>query len=544
MRYVDAAKRYVAEGFRSIISSNHSGIRSLDDALGEFESETVSSVVRYKFSMPRSANRTRAFFNFSFNLGSSTARPTHVSIVNGDVSDGKIWEIDETLPDGAYSLSAVLKSPCDNITIYANFVGIGYIRFKITSLVEAPLHRDLRVGFVIDPWIEREDPKWKDDYIWWFGKMDLALRKEGQSISTHYVMSDAVGDSWKKYRPTPEATHSLIKTSELLEIFPDPREGVRQQRSTISDQLNEQHQVRLSELIKRSFPWEPDFVVAMSDMQILKRSFPSSRILFRDALYCREPFQDELTSLDASGLYKSSSIGDICDGTSSQSSIPESFLSTFFPKTEFMSQLLARHKLAGAEFNLLPLQDSDHYNFFDESPFQRQIDLVDHVAGSSKGTIIFTQHPDKRELSGEEISELCRRHSNLFYIPELEFLKNPSAQLLPYASCVIGVSTGLLMQALLCGKPVHFMGNHALKSVVGNSEDTKELQLIAYEFLTRYFSSYTYLHDGAWLLTRLVAIHLHSIGELSASELAIDLPSNVFKKLDQGKRTVPTVLLD
>ena len=537
MKLINSIECFDRDMLQQIASANHSGVCAIDGEHDFFQTLEMSSVIRHKFTTHTSSDKDLTYFNFTFQISSSEARPTHISVVNEDVTDGAIWETGDALSDGLYSLSAVLKSPCESFTIYANFAGQGQVKFVVTEIVKASFRNDLKIGFVIDPWLERSEPTWKDDYIWWFGKLEQALRQSGVNIDAHYVMSDAVAVSWEKYKPTSHATHSVLETATLSAIFPDLREAICAQRQ--SSAISDQKLASLGACLKKAFPWDPDVIVAMSDMQILKQIFPSATILYRDALYCREPFQDELTSFDLGGLYQHSSIADICAGVDTGPSIPNDFLSTFYPTSTLVDDLLKKYNLNPLGFHLLPLQDSRHYNFYDECKFENQFQVLEEVARRHDTPIVFTQHPDRAELTPDEIAILCSRYSNLVYIPELEGLKNPSARLLPYASSVLGVSTGVLMQALICGKAVSFLGHHPLAEPLEAMTTPQAREGVAYQFLTRYFSSYSYLHNSGWLLARLISLHLYSQAVIGSAQLAIDLPQNVFKNLISAKRPLP-----
>jgi hypothetical protein len=541
MSILGTPRRYGPAELNTIAQENHSGIRTIDANTGRYETTELTSVIRQKYELGSSVTAAELFVSFSFSLNSPGVTPTHISVVNGDVSHGCIWELDETAI-GRFSLNGVIKYPTESITIYLNLRGEGRIDFSIESLLVAEVRgeRPLRLGFIIDPWIERNDPAWKADYLWWFGKMEQALRGSGRQLETCYVFSDVLDPFWDKHKPSHNTISSTIKSAELSEIYPEQIQGVRDQRVRLGrdEALSSKP---LANMISKRFPWVPDVIISMSDMQILKDVYPDSLILYRDAVYCREPFQDELTSLDCEGLYKNSQISSYCEDYDTATCVSDEFIDKFYPHSEEIERLLNKNDINAGEFLLLPLQDSRHYNFYDECTFVDQAALVEAVATRfSSQKVIITQHPDHREISVAELSVLCSRHSNLVYLEELENVKNPTARLLRYASRLVGVSTGLIFQAVLCGIPVHFLGDHALRRLLEGVSDQGILRAVAFNFMTRVFSSYKYLHDGAWLSARMFALELKRDAVLSSSELMIDMPSNVFGNLVLGMR-MPTV---
>jgi hypothetical protein len=538
-------RRYDAREFKNAARNNHSGLVTSTKKGNGFNLSGGDSVLRYTLRLNQSPQTRAIFFSCTFRLARKGAVASHISVVNGDVSDGRIWEIPATQEDGVYTLNGVLKAPLNALTIYMNLSGVGDVQFDIESLLVAPLEsaRPLRLGFVIDPWIERDQPTWKADYIWWFGKMDKSLRSAGWQFDVCYVFSDGVAALWDEFKPHEKAKHKVLRTDELKELYPDTQAGiVEQRRLRQRDGTRDQSRELLNEKLAQCFPWEPDVLISMSDMQILKEAYPKALNLYRDALYCREPFQDELTSLDWHGLYKNSGIDDYCQEYQNGPAIARTFIEDFYPKNPRIAEALGSIGLQEKDFFLLPLQDSRHYNFYDECQFVSQYALVEEVVKQFPNEkILIVQHPDRKELTESEISTLKERFANLFYIPVLETLKNPSAQILPFASAIVGISTGLIYQALLCGIPVHFMGENSLKNRIEGVSDSDSLRQIGYNLLTKCYASYDYLHDGNWLIARLCALSLNKIGKLAAKDMAIDLPDNVFKNLRRSMRT-PTLL--
>jgi hypothetical protein len=211
------------------------------------------------------------------------------------------------------------------------------------------------------------------------------------------------------------------------------------------------------------------------------------------------------------------------------------------PREAMIEALLNAKGLLGNGFLLLPLQDSDHVNFWDESPFANQIERVIAATRRFRGrTIVVTQHPDKREISRETMAELCALAPNLLELDELEGVDNQSARLLPFASGLIAVSTGLVFQACLCDVPTYFMGRHSMETLLREGRNRQD---IAWHLLTRVFYSHRYLLNGRWFWARMIAMALFRRGWLPVEALNIDPPDSVFAQMVECLRPQAPAIL-
>lgn len=518
---------------------DHSGVTSNDVNFGLFTVTDSSGVIRYRIPTNLEPITGDVFFTFTFSLSTGGPVATHVSIVNETVTDGGLWEIQPEDNAGTFTLSGILKGPVGHVTAYINLSGTGNIRFTIDKLVLAPLqvNRAVKLAFFIDPWSERDDSRWKSDYIWWFGKIDLAVRQRHPSVQSSYVMSSAVATLWETFKPNDEAALFIIDTDRLKAIYPDCRAGIKDQRLRAAQAVDHERYQALADLYRNAFPSTPDIIICLSDMQILKDIFPESLILYRDALYCREPFPDELTSLSFEGLYRNSDISEWALATDTVWDKTGQFLDQFYPKSKSIADLLILNGLELGGFLILPLQDSRHSNFYDECDFITQSALLQYVAQEHGDCqILVTQHPDHKEITDAELLEIQKKHSNIKYIKELEWVKNPTAQILPYCSGIIGVSTGLLTQALFFGIPIHFIGQNRLKDLIEARPTASDKKHLAHQLITNFYASYQYLHNPSWLLARLCALKLVHDRHLGYDCLTIDLPGNIMKSLELHRR--------
>lgn len=538
-----------------------SSCTAIDENNGIYNANSADSVIRYLLKIPQLLSYTNVFFSVKFKIEAMAGAVTHFCVVNHNVSDGCLWEIQPQDCKGVFALNGVLQGPLESLTFYINIKKPCAVQFKLIELTLSPLIFDepLKIAFIIDPWLERSEPQWKTDYIWWFGQLENILRANGISVQSVFIMNDAVACAWNQYRPNTQSQCAILSSADLLQIFGSYKCGVINQRqklksnnSTVKNNLwthitnfsatNSAENILLNNfgsLLKKAFPWEPDVVVSMSDMQILKDMFPEALVLYRDAIYCREPFPDELTSFDYLGLYKNAGFEEIIRREEKQFSLPPSFTELFFPKSAEILSILKLHHLNDKDFYLLPLQDSRHYNFYDECQYADQVEVVIAAAIMfPNDKILITQHPDRKEINHDALKSLISLYPNLVYATELEKFNNLSARVLPFAKGIIGVSTGILIQALMLGLPVKLMGRHALENLLVTTKSDEDRKKIACSLLTKVYASYRYLHNKNWLLARICALKLFKDGIISAEELAVDLPHNVFHYLAIDKRPI------
>ncbi len=499
---------------------------------------SIAAVVRYQVH-DLGLNCNYFFFSLRVRLGGDNARVTDLSLVNGAVTDGQLWHVSFDDAQSTHHLCGIIRYDGDSLTLYVNTNGIGTIHFEVEELRLWPVtDTPTQIAVVVDPWVERSQPEWKQDYIWWFLDLLDRLAQAGAAFTPHFVVGEGHRAMLAREQARIEClggTFSVVSLADLSAISPSMREGVRLQRAAQIYPHELHRAAAIVDLYRRHLPPDTALVLSTSENQRLKEALPDATILFRDAIYCRAPFPDELTNFDHVGLYHQSSLGELCSGTAPRD-LPASVVSRFLPKDPTIAALLAQHGLDGAPFLLLPLQDSSHYNFFDEGPFHDQADLL--IAAASRFPayrVVVTQHPDKQEMSPGQIQSLATLLPNVCTLPAIAGLPNLSARLLPFAHGLIALSTGLIYQAILCDVPVHFMGHHALKNVLTTTSRSSEA---AWHLLTRVFYSYAYLHNGRWFWSRLLTHDLYRAGALPKTAFTIDMPDALFGRLEAAYRPI------
>ena len=520
---------------------------------GRWTAESDESVIRYRVAnIGLPPDSTHFFFHLQVSLNQLDCAITAISLVNGAVSDGRVWHPSVRDADGEQDLTGVIACDGDGLTVYSNIRGPGEVTFDIRRLVLWPIpRRQLAIAFVVDPWIERRPinmgrgelvDSWKADYLWWFANILQELKKAGANFTTTVLIGEGHVPALAANRDKLDALDADIRVmqlDDLLEAAGGQRRGLHAQRARDFDK-NEAEQNRIVSLYRKYLPQAPDLLFCISDIQAVARAFDTTMVLYRDAIYARTPFPDEMTSFDTDGLYKNSGISSLCQSPAPRQ-LSADIVDFLLPREESIEALLTEKGLLASGFLLLPLQDSDHINFWDESPFGSQLELV--VAAARRfpdQSIVVTHHPEAREISRETMADLARLLPNLVELEELAGTGNVTARLLPFASGLVAVSSGLIFQAILRDVPVHLMGRHGLESLLRKGVATKG---VAWHLLTRVFFSYGYLLDGRWFWARLIALGLFRQGRLTASALAIDFPDSVFDKLLESRRAVTPAIL-
>lgn len=511
------------------------GIRASTSNDG-FVCEIESGTVRYRISLPEFEDGDSALFVFGFTIDVREGGVTHISIVNSDVSDGHIWDIGKSDSSGVFTLSAIVRKRIDSVIIYLNVLK-GFGRFSLDFI---DIHRivdgdKISCCFYVDPWLERSLVTWKSDYVWWFDNLRQAINRFGVDVRVCFILGDHIARFLGSFQVV-DAECVVIKSSDLLSIYGGHRRGIEAQRGRVASDSGGLN-ARFVSLVRAQLPFNPDFVFSISDTQVLKDIFPSATIIFRDAVYCRSPFPDELTSFDTVGLYKNSSISrrlELCEVDSDYNN----FVSEFFPRDPLILELLEKYDVSADGFVLLPLQDSRHVNFYGESVYSDQIDFLINVLTQYPAIpVVITQHPDNREIGIDDIFAMQAVYKNLRYIPELDLVSNPTARLLPFCDSLAGISTGLVYQALMIGKKVRFFGRHALEVYDFSRMDADEIMRVGRFFINSFFASYHYLLNPKWLVSRLMLLQAVSLGYSRSGALAIDLPGNILRNLRNSRRS-------
>ncbi|WJV21376.1 MULTISPECIES: capsular polysaccharide export protein, LipB/KpsS family [Pseudomonas] len=409
----------------------------------------------------------------------------------------------------------------------------------------------------IEPWIEDAKPGWKRNYIWWLGDIVNTL-KSNSSLSTEvrFILGDDCASFWSTHKNT-EATPITITQQELKRVFPNSRTALK---SWLQGTYSTEQIKGMADLVSSKLDdFEPEVIFTITPCPFLEYRYPNAMILYRDALYCREPWPDEMTCLDPLGINVHSAINKLSAEILALPNTNESdefylairkiFLeceSADNPFSTTIKTLREAHK----NIVLLALQSTGHYNFYSATEFSNQFEYLCHVLDSIEENIgvIVTQHPDDPTLTLETIDFLKSKYSNFIYIDSTENYHAPSQLLLELVDGLISVSSGLCYQALLWNKPIFIIGSsHFLpygeKCELGNmashlNQNRPIRTGTIHWLLTHYFFSYSYLKNKDWLPNHLKTLetNLAKGGSTLSIFPKIDSTQEILRNLEDKKR--------
>ena len=416
----------------------------------------------------------------------------------------------------------------------------------------------MNILYYIEPWIQYSKPSWKKDYIWWFGDFSKKLLDASCDVTSHFILNESCATFHKAYDRC-NSSYSIITQEALLTIFPNDKAALKAWQS--KDYTDEQCDKMQHLIHKKMNGFMPDFIFTITPTPYLENLFPKATVIYRDAMYIREPFPDELTSFDPLGLYDNSAwvrgAKDILK--TSLDKKEKAFLSEF--RTIFLESISKENPLKDRmqgyrkKFKylvLLPMQSPDYlnyYHFVDQDIFNFVYDIflqVDKNIG-----VVVTQHPDDKVLNPDALSFLKTKFSNFIYMDTLEKEHAPSQFVLEYVDGLINISSGLGFYALMQQKPIFtpcysqfspLSENVALQDIATwfESKTFKNKKSFLYFFLTKYHFLYCYMHDPEWLLNRLTFLKKNkaALKENIMALPLIDEPETLIKNYRKYKRDI------
>lgn len=369
----------------------------------------------------------------------------------------------------------------------------------------------------IEPWIEASQPGWKQNYIWWFGNMIRAMAEAAPaSLRTVMLLGDDCAPFWEKHLNC-DAEMAVIRQPELKEIFPDARTALAHwlKRSHSDSSLS-----AMGQLVERKLAgFQPDVIFSITPAPFLEKLFPRALVLYRDAMYCRQPWPDEMTCFDPVGINVESLIGQFAPQLLALPNTPQSrafigeidqlFLQPIVDANP-LYDAMAEHRSRFKHLVLVPLQSSGHYNFYTSTSFSGQFDYLTHVLDRVPPHVgvVATQHPDDATFTPAALEYLRATYPHFIYEEATAEFHAPSQFLLPLVDGLICVSSGLCYQALLWNKPIFIVGKshfspyaagrlEELGSVLEAPRPARATGLMAW-LLSHYFLQNSYLTNGQW----------------------------------------------
>lgn len=414
-----------------------------------------------------------------------------------------------------------------------------------------------KVLVYIEPWIENAKPGWKQDYIWWFGEITNALQSQSSgSFEAKLMIGDDCAGFWDLHNNT-GTSPAVLSQKELRAVFKNSKTALT---SWLKNSYSPEQSDMMCRLIKEKLgTFTPDLILTLTPCPFLRTLYPNALILSRDAMYCREPWPDEMTCVDPFGIYTESAIKKFSNQLLALKNTVNSDLFYTKLKQEFLDPVLDEtpfkdtiHSLRSrfSKLLLLPLQSSGYYNFYSATEYNDQYEYLTEVLDGVPIDIgvIVTQHPDDRTLTPSSIEYLTKTYENFVYIPEALHYHAPSQLILPLVDGLVCVSTGLFYQALLWNKAIFTLGSthfepYSLSKKLTNiskilsSPQTTNTGMI-YWLFTRYFFSYAYLKNEVWLANHLRGIWTNiKNGKIGLDTFPeIDTPEQILENLTATKR--------
>ena len=419
----------------------------------------------------------------------------------------------------------------------------------------------MNILYYVEPWIQFSRPSWKKDYIWWFGDFSKNLLKE-YNVKSHFILNESCSLFHQKFDRC-SSTYSIIYYEELLKIFSNDKEALYalQKRIFNKKEISDMKSLVLSKIEG----FVPDYIFTITPTPFLEELFPNATMIYRDAMYVREPFPDELTSFDTRGLYDQSSIFyqyeniKKLDYGKKEKSFINDFKELFINHNYIYNDLKKEIENLRAKYKFIlifPLQAQEDFNFYiynNQSNFDFVYETLKKI--SPEIAVIVTQHPDHYEINQDAIDFLKNKFSNFIYLKVLENYHSPSQMILKYVDGMITLSSGLVYYALMNNKPIftiyksHFSPLsektsleeiHNYLSQTQNNSINDQNNKILFFLLTRYNFSYHYMLDPCWLGERLNFLKNNKKNlnnDITILPL-IDKPKNILNNLEKYKRPV------
>jgi len=320
--------------------------------------------------------------------------------------------------------------------------------------------------YYLDPSIELNDPIFREGTL----KSIIipavqGIKKISPELNIGIVLSDIYSSRNHNFDQFEEVF--FINSKEYSDIFLDKSVSEVFYRGESTDE----QEIALENLLRnRVKDFSPDIVICYEACApFLKDIFPEALILNEMfGSFSRAPFPS-FAVLDHNGVFGKSfqtayaeKYSEI-DLSEEEARVFNNFkktitknLSTNLPFKSFIDDIQN-----GFDSNVLLACQIDGYFAYDACcNFDSQYAMVDYVLKKSDPNVgvIVTEHGYKAQLKIEEIEQLRREYQNFIYFENKERIPYVSQFLLPYIDGVIGVSSSVIYQAALWGKPIYVAG--------------------------------------------------------------------------------------
>ena len=399
----------------------------------------------------------------------------------------------------------------------------------------------MKVVYYLEPWIEMGWPGFR------FGSLDGYLYKEisgliNEGHDVRLVVGDGLEQEAKRRGfKLSQLTHKVIRQKHLRKIFPDYYKASIAWYNETYTQEQEDAMCFMMKNVLEDFV--PDIIVSWeSPIPFMKKLFPEAVTLYSNyGAVSRHPFP-ATQAFDHVGLFKNSYIATQMAEVVNMplTKLQAEMLSEFRNKTNHALKIHNPFKKMDLKNNgrferciLLPLQVSGYYAFDGNVPYKSQFDflcsVLEEVPHDTR--VIVTEHNSFGSIFNDRtLGYLKGKYPHFFYHEKFTDVKGSSQYLLSMVDAVIGVTSSVLLQAVLLDKPIKVIGGshitpfsceHGLHRVerIVNRHKKGVYDSFIYHLLTKYWIFQEHnAQNGKWLSSFFEDLLIqHRAGGISSS---------------------------
>ncbi len=189
--------------------------------------------------------------------------------------------------------------------------------------------------------------------------------------------------------------------------------------------------------------WNKHYPILDAPLRFLRERMPGCRVVYAEVAWFP---QREYVYLDSAGINADSSIAALTPAELAGMELDPAALAGF------VERYREGRRVEKGEFVFCPLQVPSDMNIARFSPWTDMTAFIRHVAAALPGErLLFKCHP--LDPGKEGYLRLREEHGNISVLEDADL-----KQLLAECSCVVGINSTVLLEALLFDKPVTYLG--------------------------------------------------------------------------------------
>jgi hypothetical protein len=439
-------------------------VTQLDQDRFTFATNGTDDHIRLVMELPATASDQSLDLAFDLEIAVDAGAVTHLELVNSGGSESRMINI---MPEAAkvslYGIDGIFRSSPGHaqIVLFTNGPSRGEIALTRTSATPLSVPDKIRILFYIEPWIERNDPYWKQNYVPWFSEQIRVLRQASATYDFVIAGNEAI-----RFASGPMDTPFAAFTQEaLLEIFASSRSALT---AWCNGTAPASAVKAMQELVAQTLDgFVPDIIIATAPAPYLRTLYPEALLLTYDGLHFRPPWPDSTPMLDPFGHLHGTAIQEMAEATAAEPAEDPTAIAfmdryrAIIDRDSTALHAFAAEKIASLRQSfdkvvILALQDLLHFNIFSLHPYGTQIDYVIDVmrAVDPRTAVLLIQHPDSKDLQPQALAWLASKYKNLISDSDINKLKAPSQALMSQVDAAITTSSGLVYLAAMRHKPI------------------------------------------------------------------------------------------